>query len=60
MKDMSNYPGYNKLRLDSATSPKHSPRSGPSGAEKVRVSNIRSFCSTSSTAMTSPVGRFAV
>nr|XP_049701455.1 centrosomal protein of 104 kDa isoform X2 [Helicoverpa armigera] len=35
-KDFSNYPGYNKLRLDSAVSPKHSPRSAASsGNEKV-------------------------
>uniref|UniRef100_A0A2A4J9Q4 Uncharacterized protein n=1 Tax=Heliothis virescens TaxID=7102 RepID=A0A2A4J9Q4_HELVI len=35
-KDFSNYPGYNKLRLDSAVSPKHSPRSAASsGVEKV-------------------------
>lgn len=31
-----NYPGYNKLRLDSAISPKHSPRSSAAGVEKVR------------------------
>ncbi|XP_063833817.1 uncharacterized protein LOC135082985 [Ostrinia nubilalis] len=36
-KDFSNYPGYNKLRLDSAVSPKHSPRSTVSASEKVRV-----------------------
>ncbi|XP_072948008.1 centrosomal protein of 104 kDa [Epargyreus clarus] len=34
-KDFSNYPGYNKLRLDSAVSPKHSPRSSVVGNEKV-------------------------
>ncbi|KAL0861679.1 hypothetical protein ABMA27_009165 [Loxostege sticticalis] len=34
-KDFSNYPGYNKLRLDSAISPKHSPRSTASATEKV-------------------------
>lgn len=34
-KDFSNYPGYNKLRLDSAVSPKHSPRSSAAGNEKV-------------------------
>ncbi|XP_060807331.1 centrosomal protein of 104 kDa [Amyelois transitella] len=34
-KDFSNYPGYNKLRLDSAVSPKHSPRSTVSATEKV-------------------------
>ncbi|CAH2057358.1 unnamed protein product, partial [Iphiclides podalirius] len=34
-KDLSNYPGYNKLRLDSAVSPKHSPRSSAVGNEKV-------------------------
>ncbi|CAG9792779.1 unnamed protein product [Diatraea saccharalis] len=34
-KDSSNYPGYNKLRLDSAVSPKHSPRSTPNATEKV-------------------------
>ncbi|XP_028172012.1 centrosomal protein of 104 kDa [Ostrinia furnacalis] len=34
-KDFSNYPGYNKLRLDSAVSPKHSPRSTVSASEKV-------------------------
>ncbi|CAG9570655.1 unnamed protein product [Danaus chrysippus] len=34
-KDASNYPGYNKLRLDSAISPKHSPRSSVGGNEKV-------------------------
>ncbi|XP_063542566.1 centrosomal protein of 104 kDa [Cydia strobilella] len=33
VKDFANYPCYNKLRLDSAVSPKHSPRS--SAAEKV-------------------------
>lgn len=36
VKDLSNYPGYNKLRLDSAVSPKHSPRSN-GAAEKVRI-----------------------
>lgn len=37
-KDFSNYPGYNKLRLDSAVSPKHSPRSAASsGVEKVSL-----------------------
>lgn len=36
IKDFSNYPGYNKLRLDSAVSPKHSPRSSACGVEKVR------------------------
>ncbi|KOB69240.1 Uncharacterized protein OBRU01_17087 [Operophtera brumata] len=36
-KDFSNYPGYNKLRLDSATSPKHSPRSLAANIEKVFV-----------------------
>ncbi|CAB3229836.1 unnamed protein product [Arctia plantaginis] len=35
VKDFVNYPGYNKLRLDSAASPKHSPRSSASGTEKV-------------------------
>ncbi|XP_068625323.1 centrosomal protein of 104 kDa [Battus philenor] len=35
VKDFSNYPGYNKLRLDSAVSPKHSPRSSAVGNEKV-------------------------
>ncbi|CAG5049804.1 unnamed protein product [Parnassius apollo] len=34
-KDFSNYPGYNKLRLDSAVSPKHSPRTTAVGNEKV-------------------------
>ncbi|CAH0403059.1 unnamed protein product [Chilo suppressalis] len=34
-KDVSNYPGYNKLRLDSAVSPKHSPRSAANSTEKV-------------------------
>ncbi|KAM3956825.1 centrosomal protein of 104 kDa [Aphomia sociella] len=34
-KDFSNYPGYNKLRLDSAVSPKHSPRTTVSSSEKV-------------------------
>ncbi|XP_023937163.1 centrosomal protein of 104 kDa [Bicyclus anynana] len=34
-KDVSGYPGYNKLRLDSAISPKHSPRSSVLGNEKV-------------------------
>lgn len=34
-KDLSNYPGYNKLRLDSAISPKHSPRPNASATEKV-------------------------
>ncbi|XP_059055953.1 centrosomal protein of 104 kDa [Achroia grisella] len=34
-KDFSNYPGYNKLRLDSAVSPKHSPRPTASSSEKV-------------------------
>ncbi|XP_073962480.1 centrosomal protein of 104 kDa isoform X1 [Choristoneura fumiferana] len=33
VKDFANYPCYNKLRLDSAVSPKHSPRS--SAVEKV-------------------------
>lgn len=33
-RDFENYPGYNKLRLDSAVSPKHSPRNSTS-AEKV-------------------------
>lgn len=37
IKDFSNYPGYNKLRLDSAVSPKHSPRSSAGGVEKVRI-----------------------
>lgn len=37
-KDISHYPGYNKLRLDSAVSPKHSPRSMASGGvEKVSL-----------------------
>ncbi|XP_053618620.1 centrosomal protein of 104 kDa [Plodia interpunctella] len=36
IKDFSNYDiGYNKLRLDSAVSPKHSPRSMVSASEKV-------------------------
>ncbi|XP_049879827.1 centrosomal protein of 104 kDa [Pectinophora gossypiella] len=34
IKDFS-CPGYNKLRLDSAVSPKHTPRSSASGVEKV-------------------------
>ncbi|CAG4939723.1 unnamed protein product [Colias eurytheme] len=34
-KDSTNYPGYNKLRLDSAVSPKHSPRPSTVGNEKV-------------------------
>lgn len=37
VKDLSNYPGYNKLRLDSATSPKHSPRTSATGTEKVSI-----------------------
>lgn len=36
-KDFSNYPGYNKLRLDSAVSPKHSPRSTASATDKVSI-----------------------
>ncbi|XP_064075101.1 centrosomal protein of 104 kDa isoform X1 [Vanessa tameamea] len=34
-KEGTNFPGYNKLRLDSAVSPKHSPRSSVTGSEKV-------------------------
>lgn len=34
-KDVAGYLGYNKLRLDSAVSPKHSPRSSVLGNEKV-------------------------
>ncbi|XP_022818767.1 centrosomal protein of 104 kDa [Spodoptera litura] len=42
-KDFSNYPGYNKLRLDSAVSPKHSPRSAASGGvEKVHFQESHS------------------
>ncbi|KAF9797752.1 hypothetical protein SFRURICE_017947, partial [Spodoptera frugiperda] len=43
-KDFSNYPGYNKLRLDSAVSPKHSPRSNASGSgvEKVHFQESHS------------------
>ncbi|XP_026727716.1 centrosomal protein of 104 kDa [Trichoplusia ni] len=41
-KDFSNYPGYNKLRLDSAVSPKHSPRSAASGVEKVHFQESQS------------------
>lgn len=39
-KDATNYPGYNKLRLDSAISPKHSPRSSVGGNEKVKFSKL--------------------
>ena len=41
-KDFSNYPGYNKLRLDSAVSPKHSPRSAGAsgGVEKVSARDL--------------------
>lgn len=45
IKDFSNYPGYNKLRLDSAVSPKHSPRSSTGGVEKVRLRR-QFICST--------------
>ncbi|KPJ00713.1 Centrosomal protein of 104 kDa [Papilio xuthus] len=41
-KDFSNYPGYNKLRLDSAVSPKHSPRSSAVGNEKVHFQENQS------------------
>lgn len=34
-KDSNTYLGYNKLRLDSAVSPKHSPRASVAGNEKV-------------------------
>ncbi|XP_075985433.1 centrosomal protein of 104 kDa [Anticarsia gemmatalis] len=45
-KDLSNYPGYNKLRLDSAVSPKHSPRSTSSGTEKVHFQESQSQSQT--------------
>ncbi|GBP20835.1 Centrosomal protein of 104 kDa [Eumeta japonica] len=40
-RDFTNYPGYNKLRLDSAVSPKHSPRSSSAGNEKVHFQESR-------------------
>ncbi|CAH0717934.1 unnamed protein product, partial [Brenthis ino] len=41
-KDSTNYLGYNKLRLDSAVSPKHSPKASVSGNEKVHFQEHQS------------------
>lgn len=40
----TNYLGYNKLRLDSAVSPKHSPRSLAAGVEKVKKGKKSLLC----------------
>ncbi|XP_037873999.1 centrosomal protein of 104 kDa isoform X2 [Bombyx mori] len=47
-KDSCSSPGYNKLRLDSAVSPKHSPRSSASVAEKVHFQENPSLNATDS------------